>query len=112
MEIVPRGGVYDYAARYEAGKTTWHAPARLSPELANHVGEVAIAAHSALELRDLSRIDLMLCTDDTLEFLDANVAPGMTETSLLPMAVNAAHLQLGSLLGSLVDRTIERSKQQ
>src|SRR5918998_6781166 len=55
VEIVPRNGVYDYAARYTAGLTTWHTPARLSESVAQDVAAVAVAAHNALGLRDLSR---------------------------------------------------------
>ncbi len=54
VEIVPRNGVYDYAARYTAGRTTWHTPARLDPAVADSVAEIALAAHTALGLRDLS----------------------------------------------------------
>src|SRR5690606_8875606 len=56
VEIVPRNGVYDYAARYTAGLTTWHTPARLSAEVTARVTETALAAHKALGLRDLSRV--------------------------------------------------------
>src|SRR6201991_3946949 len=56
VEIVPRDGVYDYAARYTAGLTTWHVPARLDEKVAARVAETAMATHKALGLRDLSRV--------------------------------------------------------
>jgi D-alanine-D-alanine ligase len=108
VEIVPQNGVYDYAARYTAGLTTWHTPARLEPDVAKLVAETAIAAHNALGLRDLSRVDLILDADNAPHVLEANVAPGMTETSLLPMAVAAAGLDFGKLLATLVARAAER----
>ncbi|WP_405101935.1 D-alanine--D-alanine ligase [Micromonospora sp. NBC_01412] len=108
VEIVPRNGVYDYAARYTAGRTTWHAPARLDPEVADTVAEVAVAAHTALGLRDLSRVDLIVDADGRPHVLEVNVSPGMTETSLLPLAVQAAGLDFGRLLGSLVTRAVAR----
>src|SRR6201991_1437740 len=53
VEIVPRNGVYDYAARYTAGLTTWHTPARLTDDVAKAVASTAVSAHNALGLRDL-----------------------------------------------------------
>ena len=109
VEIVPRDGVYDYAARYTAGLTTWHAPARLEPEVGARVCETALAAHKALGLRDLSRVDLIVAEDGTPQILSINVSPGMTETSLLPLAVQAAGMDLGTILKALVERAAARA---
>ncbi|MFD0519220.1 D-alanine--D-alanine ligase family protein [Paractinoplanes durhamensis] len=109
VEIVPRDGVYDYAARYTAGLTTWHAPARLDAEVAARVAETALAAHKALGLRDLSRVDLIVADDGSPQVLGINVSPGMTETSLLPLAVQAAGLDLGNILATLVTRAVARA---
>ncbi|WP_091551868.1 D-alanine--D-alanine ligase family protein [Micromonospora pattaloongensis] len=108
VEIVPRNGVYDYAARYTAGLTTWHAPARLDAAVATRVAETALAAHSALGLRDLSRVDLIVDASGQPHVLEVNVSPGMTETSLLPLAVQAAGLDFGKLLATLVSRAAAR----
>ncbi|MFG1996576.1 D-alanine--D-alanine ligase [Actinoplanes sp. NPDC048988] len=110
VEIVPRDGVYDYAARYTAGLTTWHAPARLSESVAAQVAETALAAHKALGLRDLSRVDLIVPKDGGApQVLGINVSPGMTETSLLPLAVQAAGQDLGQILSTLVERAVARA---
>jgi D-alanine-D-alanine ligase len=109
VEIVPRNGVYDYAARYTAGLTTWHTPARLSPGVAAGVAEVAVAAHKALGLRDLSRVDLIVDGDGEPHVLGINVSPGMTETSLLPLAVQAGGLDFGTVLRELVTRAVARA---
>jgi len=108
VEIVASGGVYDYAARYTAGVTTWHTPARLDPAVADRVAEAAVAAHRALGLRDLSRVDIIVTPDGECTVLGANVSPGMTETSLLPMAIHAAGLELGDVLSRLVAHAIAR----
>ncbi|WP_239166490.1 D-alanine--D-alanine ligase family protein [Actinoplanes italicus] len=108
VEIVPRDGVYDYAARYTAGLTTWHVPARLSPEVAQRVSETALTAYKALGLRDLSRIDVIVTDDGEPHVLGCNVSPGLTETSLLPLAVQAAGADLGTVLSALVARAVAR----
>jgi D-alanine-D-alanine ligase len=108
VEIVPRSGVYDYAARYTAGLTTWHVPARLTREVAAQVAETALAAHDALGLRDLSRVDLIVDGAGRPHVLEVTVSPGMTETSLLPLAVQAAGLDLGHVLGMLVAHAARR----
>jgi D-alanine-D-alanine ligase len=108
VEIVARDGVYDYAARYTAGLTTWHAPARLDSATADRVARVALAAHRALALGDMSRIDLIVAPDGTPSVLEASVAPGMTDTSLLPMAISAAGLDLGKTLATLVTLAVQR----
>jgi D-alanine-D-alanine ligase len=109
VEIVPRDGVYDYAARYTAGLTTWHTPARLDDETTARVAETALAAHKALGLRDLSRVDLIVAEDGSPQVLGINVSPGMTETSLLPLAVQAAGLDLGHILATLIERAVARA---
>lgn len=108
VEIVPNSGVYNYAARYTAGLTTWHAPARLEPAAADRAASTALAAHQALGLRDLSRVDLIVDEAGAPHVLEVTVAPGMTETSLLPLAVQAASLDLGDLFSTLVGRAAAR----
>lgn len=108
VEIVPRDGVYDYAARYTAGLTTWHVPARLDPPVSAAVTSLALTAYRALGLRDLCRVDLVVDAAGEPSVLGVNVAPGMTETSLLPMAVEASGADLGKLLATLVGRAAGR----
>ena len=108
VEVVPDGGVYDYAARYTAGRTEFFVPARLTPAAATAAAEAAVAAHRALGLRDLSRTDLIVDADGVPWFLEANVAPGMTETSLFPLAVSAAGMDPGVLYRELLHRASRR----
>jgi D-alanine-D-alanine ligase len=108
VEIVPETGVYDYAARYTAGLTTFHAPARLDERMAAIVGELAVTAHRLLGLRDISRTDAIIEPDGEVQFLEVNVSPGLTETSLTPMAVEAAGRSLGDVFAGLVDRALAR----
>lgn len=108
VEVAPVDGVFDYTARYTAGATRYFAPARLPGSVAEAAAQTAVAAHRALGLRDVSRIDLMVDGQGRVLFLEANSAPGMTETSLLPMAVAAAGLDLGEVVRDLVVRAVER----
>jgi D-alanine-D-alanine ligase len=102
VEIVPDGPFYDYQARYTAGATEFFVPARLDESVLAAVCEVAVTAHRVLGLRDLSRSDMIVSADGSITWLEANVAPGMTETSLFPLAVAGADMPLGSVLGELL----------
>ena len=108
VEICADGGFYDYAARYTAGTTEFHVPARLDPAVAQAAADVALLAHATLGLRDWSRSDFIVDTDGTPWFLEVNVAPGMTETSLVPQALTAAGLDMGQQMAALVDRATAR----
>ena len=102
VSITPDGGVYDYTARYTAGSTEFQVPAKLDDDLAAECARVAVAAHEALGLRDLSRSDLIIDEDGTVWFLEVTVAPGLTETSTVPLSIQAAGLDLGELMSELV----------
>ena len=102
VEIHPLSGGYDYAARYTAGQTRFYTPARLSPGEAAAAAAAAVTAHRSLGLRDLSRTDLIISGGQVF-FLEVNVAPGMTETSTLPMAMEAAGRALGITCRDLLD---------
>ena len=106
--IRPDGGVYDYTARYTAGSTEFDVPADLSAGLAAECARVAVAAHQALGLRDLSRSDLIVDADGRVWFLEVNVAPGFTETSTVPLSVQAAELDLGEVVAGLVRFAVDR----
>jgi D-alanine-D-alanine ligase len=109
VEIEPVDGVYDYTARYTAGTTRWHAPARLDETVRARVEETALRAHTALGLRDLSRVDTIVSPAGAVHVLEVNVSPGMTETSLVPLAVAAADLDLGHVCRALVERAAARA---
>lgn len=109
VSIHPDGGVYDYTARYTAGSTEFVVPAKLSSELTEECSRVAVLAHRTLGLRDLSRTDLMIDAEGTVWFLEVNVAPGLTETSTVPLSVQAAGLDLGELVETLVRAAVARS---
>jgi D-alanine-D-alanine ligase len=106
VEIEPLSGIYSFEARYNAGETLFYVPARLTDAVASRAAEVALAAHRALGLRHISRIDLIVDGSGTPWFLEANVLPGLTETSLLPQALEAAGHDLGWVYRALAEAAI------
>jgi D-alanine-D-alanine ligase len=104
VEIEPESGVFDYTARYTPGLTEYHAPARLADDVAARAAEVAVRVHEVLGLADLSRTDAIVTPDGEVHFLEVNVSPGLTETSMFPMAVEAAGHDLGEVLARLLTR--------
>ncbi|WP_017607779.1 D-alanine--D-alanine ligase family protein [Nocardiopsis xinjiangensis] len=109
VEIVPDGGVYDYAARYTAGRTEFFCPARLDGATLEAAAEVALTAHRTLGLRDFSRTDLIVRPDGEAVFLETNVAPGLTDTSTFPMAAAAAGTDFALLCRELAQQALARS---
>jgi D-alanine-D-alanine ligase len=110
VEIEPRGGVYSFEARYNAGETRFYAPARLAPDVAARAAETAVTAHRTLGLRHLSRVDMIVDADGIPWFLEANVLPGLTETSLVPQAIEAAGLDAGAVYVRLAEAAIRSAE--
>ena len=108
VEIRPNSGIYDYTARYTAGETRFIVPATLDEATTKACADLAISAHRVLGLRDLSRADIIVRGDGTPVFIETNSAPGMTETSLVPQAVEAAGWNFGLLCAQLVDNAWAR----
>lgn len=100
-------GPYDYDARYNAGRVEYFSPARLDKEVAAAVEAVALSVHQTLGLVDISRIDMIL-ENGVPNVIDINVSPGMTETSLLPQAIEASGADLGVLYETICADALAR----
>ena len=109
VEISPASGIFDYESRYTAGLTTYFTPARLDDDVAAAAADLAVGAHRVLGLRDISRTDAIATEDGVVHFLEVNVSPGLTETSMLPMSVTESGRELGKVYADLVERAIARS---
>jgi D-alanine-D-alanine ligase len=109
VEVVPKSGVYDYAARYTAGATEYFAPARLAVDVASACYTVAAQAFRTLGQRDVSRADVLIDRDGRPWVVDVNVSPGMTDTSLLPMAAQAAGVDLSDLCERILGSALARA---
>lgn len=108
IEIAPNDGPYGFEARYNAGETMFYVPARVSQAVHGELARVALQVHTELGLRDLSRIDLIVDREGTPWFLEANVMPGLTETSLFPLALEGAGQSLSAALDALVRKAAQR----
>lgn len=109
VEISPKSGVFDFASMYTAGETDYFVPARLDEAVMSEVKKCAIAVHTLLECRDVSRVDMIVDSAGGLHVLECNTSPGMTETSLLPMAAQAVGLSLADVVEKLVSSALARS---
>ena len=117
VEIAPKRGFFDTTARQDADLVDYYCPPRAESLGASKeeqqaaleaIERAALEVHKALGCRDLSRID-MVWDGSKPRVLEVNVSPGMTEYSLIPMAVAATNSSLGDLLDSLLETAINRS---
>jgi len=104
VEAVPREeDFYDYESRYQIGMTTFVCPADLGAETTARAQELALEVYELLGCHGVARVDLMLDGDSgELWVLETNVVPGMTETSLLPQAADAAGIGFDELVARVL----------
>ena len=110
VEAVPREeDFYDFEARYEIGRTDFVCPASLPDEGTARAQEVALETYRLLGCRGFARVDLMVedGSNDAL-VLEVNAIPGLTETSLLPMAAEAAGISFDELIDRIVGLALAR----
>ena len=105
IELRPKRKFYDYKAKYTKGLTEYLVPAPISKKFAKQLQVLALKAHSALGLRDLSRVDFKVDYQDNPYVLEVNSIPGFTETSLLPKAASKAGLDFSQLCLRLLKMT-------
>jgi D-alanine-D-alanine ligase len=100
VEAIPREEeFYNYESRYEIGMTTFVCPAELPDETSDRAQRLALDTYTLLGCHGVARVDLMLDADSgELSVLETNVGPGLTETSLLPLAADAAGIGFDELV--------------
>ena len=110
VEAVPREeDFYDFEARYGIGRTSFVCPAELPGGVTERAQELALATYRLLGLYGFGRVDLMLDSADELFVLEANPIPGLTETSLLPQAAEAAGIEFDELVGRILELAATRA---
>jgi D-alanine-D-alanine ligase len=102
IQVVPKGGFYDYQAKYTPGQTEYLLPAPLPQSLYKALQNAAVQVFEAIGCRGAARVDFMVA-DTAFYCLEVNTIPGMTETSLLPKAAGAA----GMTFDELVERILK-----
>jgi len=111
VEAIPRGGDrYDFEARYEIGRTDFVCPAELDDATTAAAQTLALEAYRVLGCYGFARIDLMLDHESgESTVLEANAIPGLTETSLLPLAAEAAGLSFEAFVERVLDLALART---
>ncbi|MEZ0228350.1 MAG: hypothetical protein ACAI25_06970, partial [Planctomycetota bacterium] len=114
IEVCPALAFYDYKAKYDATSGTKYrvAPDDLPAGVAERVQDVALAAHDAVGCEDVSRVDVRVDEKGEPFVLEVNTIPGMTATSLLPKAAQAAGIGFEQLCERLVLRAIRRGLEE
>jgi D-alanine-D-alanine ligase len=108
VEAIPTGDAYDFEARYEIGATRFACPADLPGDIAARAQELALATWRVLGCSGFARVDLMLDGDE-LFVLEANAIPGLTDTSLLPLAADAAGIGFDEFVARMLDLAVDRT---
>jgi D-alanine-D-alanine ligase len=108
VEIIPRSGFYDFAAKYTPGASVYKAPAPLSSRQTKQIQALALDVHRHFGCRGATRVDFRMDRKGSPFVLELNTVPGMTETSLLPMAAKAARLSYEDMVEAILESAIER----
>jgi D-alanine-D-alanine ligase len=108
VEICPKDGPYDFSARYTHGATEFFVPARLDAAVANTTARTALEAYRTVGCQRLTRADMIVDVSGTPWLLELDTCPGMTETSLLPLAASGNDWDFPTLCDRLVRSALAR----
>lgn len=106
VEIRPRGGAYNFEAKYTPGATDFAIPPEIPPEAAARVEETALTAYDTLGCSGYARVDMIL-EDGVPQVLDVKTIPGFTETSTFPLAAEAAGIDFETLVETILDAALQ-----
>jgi D-alanine-D-alanine ligase len=110
VEAVPRDeDFYDFEARYEIGRSDFVCPAELPGDAAERAQQLALEVYRLLGCYGFGRVDLMLEEGGELQVLETNSIPGLTETSLLPQAAEAAGIEFDELIDRILETALARA---
>ena len=107
VHIRPKSGFYDYEAKYTSGKTEYVCPADLEDNEANRCRQIAQQVFQVLRGRGFPRVDVILDRNGIPQVLEMNTIPGMTPTSLLPMAAREIGMEFDDLVVAIL-KTAQR----
>ena len=110
IEIIPKSGFYDYAAKYQAGATVEICPADIDEQTDKKLRDAAVAAYNALHLDSYARVDFLVDENGEPFCLEANTLPGMTPTSLLPQEAAVEGLNYADLCEKIIEISLAKYK--
>jgi D-alanine-D-alanine ligase len=110
IEIMPAAGVYDYKSKYTKGSSRYQVPAQIPDAVAATLQELALRAFHGLKCRDFARVDFRLSPQNEPYCLEVNTIPGMTATSLVPKAAQAAGVDFDALVERIVRLAAARGR--
>lgn len=108
IEIIPKSGFYDYAAKYQSGATDEICPADIDEQTDKKLRESAVAAYNALHLDSYARVDFLVDENGEPFCLEANTLPGMTPTSLLPQEAAVEGLNYADLCEKIIEISLAK----
>jgi D-alanine-D-alanine ligase len=108
VEIVAPNGFYDFAAKYEKGKTRYLCPAPLSAAVSKEIRTLALRTYCLLGCAGAARVDFRITPRGRPYVLEINTAPGMTETSLLPLAAGQAGIDYEELTERILESALSK----
>lgn len=111
VEVRPKTGAYDYHNKYTSGASEYYCPAPFDGPVTQRIQEAGLAAFRAVGARDYARVDVMVTEKGEPMVLEVNTLPGMTETSLLPKAAQAAGIDYAELCQAMVNMALRRNPQ-
>jgi D-alanine-D-alanine ligase len=112
VEIRPRHGHYDYEAKYTKGMSDYFCPADLPAPLAGRIADLGGRAVRALDCRGVARVDFRLSPQNEPYCLEVNTIPGMTPTSLVPMAAKARGMSYDQLVQRMLELALEEHRRR
>ncbi|MGN1433409.1 MAG: D-alanine--D-alanine ligase [Ruminococcus sp.] len=108
IEIIPKSGFYDYAAKYQAGATVEICPADIDEQTDKKLRDAAVAAYNSLHLDSYARVDFLVDENGEPFCLEANTLPGMTPTSLLPQEAAVEGLNYADLCEKIIEISLAK----
>ena len=112
VEIMAPEGFYDFSAKYQKGRTQYLCPAPLAAAVARRIRELAIRTYRVLGCEGAARVDFRITPKGKPYVLEINTVPGMTETSLLPMAAVRAGLTYETLTERILQSALARAERE
>ena len=103
VEILPSHDLYDYKCKYTPGMTKYVCPASLGEDLKNRIMLDSLKIFDLLNCRGYGRVDYIIDNNNNYYFLEINTLPGMTNTSLLPIAAKSANISFKELVKTIID---------